>query len=388
MRAWFKDWKASLTMSAFTRKKPRQLSSSLLRRELGLVALLAYGVGSTIGGGIYSLIATGALMAGPGMVISFIVCAVACALTGLVYAEFVARVPESGSAYSFSYGVFGEFVAWTLGWAITLEYAIASAGTARSFGGYLEDIFLSFGVKIPLWLNALEVGPFVWSPLAASLVVVLTAMLLLGIKKSSVINVVITLVNISALTFFIVAGSTQVDPANWTRDGGFIPDQNGLFSAATVLFFAFLGFDQVSALAEEARNPRRNLPLGILGSLLIVSVLYIGVSLVATGMVSWRELGSSKAPLSFCFLKHNMGWAAHIVQFGALFAGIGGVYSGLLGQPRIFYRIAEDGLFFPLFAKVSPTSGIPFAGTLLVGGVTAAVAFLASLDAIAQVVSV
>ena len=364
---------------------------------LGVHDLIAYGVGSTVGAGVYTVIAVAGALSGPSVVVAFLVCCLACVCTGLVYAEFAVRVPQAGSAYTFGYTVFGELLAWTVGWALTLEYSISAAAVARSFGSYIEALVASFGGKAPAWVNGIDTGTmFTISPISAALVLVLTLVLLLGVKSSSTFNVVMTVCNLLLLTFFVCAGGYWVNTANWSlppalpgappryllnvtcptganfthpqvlpipSPGGFAPySAAGILKAAGILFFSYLGFDSVSTLAEESKNPGRDMPIGIIGSLLIAGGVYSAISMVLNGIVPWNEFITqcyadgrafqiNQAPLAYAFESNGWGWAAKIMAFGALLATALATFASLLGQPRIFFRMSRDGLFFRSLAS-------------------------------------
>ena len=321
-------------------------------------------------------------------------------------------------------------MAWSVGWALTLEYSIASAATARSFGSYVDAIVSSFGGQSPVWINQISTGTlFIISPISAILVLALSALLLLGVKNSSMFNVICTTINLFILLFFIVAGAIFVIPGLWTLPGtvgmppflsnssgvvcpngnppltfsvppagGFVPfGFAGIMQAAGILFFSFLGFDSVSTLAEEAARPTRDLPIAIIGSLLIAGVIYMSVSLILVGVVPWTFLQyscdnglswlPSGAPLAFAFQDIGLLWAAKIMAFGALLATTVSTFTGLVGQPRIFFRASREGLFFPLFAKLNPKTGVPTMGVIVVGVFCSVIALLVPIGQLADFIS-
>ncbi|KAH3768107.1 amino acid permease [Pelomyxa schiedti] len=359
-----------------------------LKRRLGLLDVILYGLGATVGAGIYSLVGIAAKSAGPGIAVSFILGGIAGLLTAFVYAEFAARVPVAGSAYTYSYATFGELTAWMIGWSLTLEYAISAAVVARSFGDYFVAMLEQFSVSVPAWVDALEVLNMSCSPLAALVILVCTAILTSGVKNSAIFNLVITFLNILVLVFVVIAGSTKVDPANWTvvNDSFFPYGANAVVSAAGQLFFSYIGFDAVTCIAEEVKRPIY-LPIGIMSTLGISCVIYVAVSIVVTGMAPFTELGDTTV-ISTAFQLVGMDWAAKIVSFGALFGTSAAVFVVLLGQSRIFFRIARDGLLTNMFGYLSPVTGAPVWGIICTGVVTAIVAFLSSLDTLSKTISI
>lgn len=365
-----------------------------LRRELKLMDIVAYGVGCTVGAGIYSLVGEGARVAGPGVLFSFMVGAFSCVLTGLAYSELAALIPLSGSAYTYALVTLGELPAWLVGWNLTLEYAISAAAIARSWGSYVGVIFKSAGAPLPVWMSALPLAEgWTLSPLAALLVVACTAMLTRGVSASSRFNLVVTAVNMLVLTFVVGYGAFFVDPANWTAvNDSFVPyGASSIMQGAGVVFFSFLGFDMVSSLAEEVQSPQTTMPLGIIASLAASAGVYVAVCLVVTGMAPFPEFTSAEhidAPLSFVFQFHGAAWAAVLVAVGSVAGLTSAAFTCIMGQPRIFYRMARDGLLWKFFADVSPTTGVPILGTWLTGLLTALVALFVPLDVLAQAISI
>ncbi|KAG6972927.1 hypothetical protein JG687_00001176 [Phytophthora cactorum] len=259
-----------------------ELGSNSLKQCLTLVDLVAYGVGCSVGAGVYSLVGVGAQIAGPSISLSFLVSGIACIFTSLTYSEFAARVPVTGSAYTFVYITFGELAAWLIGWNLTLGYGISAAGIARSWASYAHLFLQHLGLHLPRWLVQAEVLGVSCSILASFLIICCTVILLAGVHESAKFNAFVTLLNISVLLFVVAFGSTEVDATNWEH---FMPAGfHGVMTGAGVVFFAYLGFDMVACLAEEVHEPQRTLPKGIIGSLLISMTIYVGVSLVVTGM--------------------------------------------------------------------------------------------------------
>jgi len=384
-----KKFKDVYNLKAITRTKKIEPHEPKLHRVLKIHDLLGYGVGCTVGAGIYSLIASGAELAGSAVLISYLIGAIACVFTALVYSEFATRVPEAGSAYTFSYTSFGELIGWIIGWALVMEYAISAAAISRSFGSYFVSVFSSFGLDVPSWINDIYLGGTILSPISAALCLLCTLIMIFGVKHSSTFNIVVTVINIVILLFFCIAGAILVKPSNWSTGGSFAPfGVAGIFAGAGKLFFSYLGFDMVSSLAEEVKKPQRDMPIGIIGSLSIASVIYVGVSLVATGMIPFTLLNANAAPLADAFNHYGWSWAATIVTFGSLVGTTAATFTCLLGQPRIFYRMSQDGLFFPIFGKVNEKTGVPIWGTIIVGVLTAIIAFFTTLDFLADAISV
>jgi APA family basic amino acid/polyamine antiporter len=365
-----------------------------LRRELSLVDIVAYGVGCTVGAGIYSLVGEGAKTAGPAVLLSFLLGAVSCVLTGFAYSELAALIPLSGSAYTYTMVTMGELPAWLVGWNLTLEYAISAAAIARSWASYVAVIFKSAGAPLPAFVAALPLAPgWTLSPLAAGLVLACTAVLTCGVSASSRFNLVITVVNMLVLAFVVGYGSTFVDPANWTVvNDSFIPyGLSSVSSGAGVVFFSFLGFDMVSSLAEEVKSPQTTMPLGIIASLGASATVYVAVCLVVTGMAPFPEFTTPEhidSPLSFVFEYHGAAWAAVLVAIGSVAGLTSAAFTCIMGQPRIFFRMARDGLLWQLFADVSESTGVPITGTWITGVLTALVALFMPLDVLAQAISI
>ncbi|DAZ97981.1 TPA: hypothetical protein N0F65_005139 [Lagenidium giganteum] len=374
-------------LAAFARVKPIErchTEKETLKKCLGLVDLIAYGVGCSVGAGVYSLVGVGAQIAGPAISLSFLVSGVACIFTSLTYSEFAARVPVTGSAYTFVYITFGELAAWLIGWNLTLGYGISAAGIARSWASYLELFLGHFGLVIPHWLVAMDIGGMSCSILAACLILGCTFILLAGVHESAKFNAFVTLLNITVLGFVIIYGTTEADVTNWTP---FMPSgMHGVMTGAGVVFFSYLGFDMVACLAEEVTDPQRTLPKGIIGSLLISMTIYVGVSLVITGMAPVSVLGS-EVPLVNAFSYHNLAWAGRVVSFGSMFGLTTAAFTCLMGQPRIFYQMARDGLLPKRFANLNKKTHVPVMSTIFTGLLVGAISFVFDLDFLANVIS-
>ncbi|ETK87818.1 hypothetical protein F441_07946 [Phytophthora nicotianae CJ01A1] len=374
-------------LEAASRVKPLsrcEIGTSSLKQCLTLLDLVAYGVGCSVGAGAYSLVGVGAQIAGPSISLSFLVSGIACIFTSLTYSEFAARVPVTGSAYTFVYISFGELAAWLIGWNLTLGYGISAAGIARSWSSYAHLFLQHLGLHLPRWLVQAEFFGMSCSILAAFLIIICTFILLAGVHESAKFNAFVTLLNISVLLFVVAFGSTEVETAYWEP---FMPTGvHGVMTGAGVVFFAYLGFDMVACLAEEVHEPQRTLPKGIIGSLLISMTIYVGVSLVVTGMAPVDILGN-EVPLVNAFTFHDAPWAGRIVSFGSIFGLTTAAFTCLMGQPRIFYQMAKDGLLPSVFANLHHRTHVPVASTIFTGALVAAIAFVFDLSFLANVIS-
>jgi APA family basic amino acid/polyamine antiporter len=391
-----------------------------LKRALGPVQLTLFGIGAIIGAGIFATIGTAAAGdanrpgAGPALMISFVITAIVCSFTALCYAEFASMVPISGSAYTYSYATLGEVIAWIIGWDLIIEYAVGNIAVAISWANYFKTLVAGLhipgiaptGIIIPDWISmdyrtAAKVPgvyesaphifgkPIIFNVLAVAIVALITIVLVWGIRESARFNAVMVGIKILVLTFFIVVGFTYVQPANWTpfNPNGFA----GISAGAAIVFFAYIGFDAVSTVAEETRNPRRNLPIGIIASLIICTLFYAVVAAVFTGLISYPDLKAKLAteqaePLTMA-LQHvgqqfhtDLGWAIGIVAFGSVIAHTAVLLVFQLGQPRIFFSMARDGLLPKIFYKVHPRFRTPHISTILTGIFVASFAAVASID--------
>ncbi|CEG49422.1 amino acid permease [Plasmopara halstedii] len=374
-------WRAASRVKPLSRCK---IEASELNKCLTLVDLVAYGVGCSVGAGVYSLVGVGAQIAGPSISLSFLVSGIACIFTSLTYSEFAARVPVTGSAYTFVYITFGELAAWLIGWNLTLGYGISAAGISRSWASYVHRFLQQWGLDFPHWLFQIKILSVNCSILAALLIICCTFILLAGVHESAKFNAFVTLLNVSVLIFVMAFGSTEMDAAYWQpfMPAGF----HGVLTGAGVVFFAYLGFDMVACLAEEVHEPQRTLPKGIIGSLVISMTIYVGVSLIVTGMAPIDILGKD-VPLINAFSFHNAPWAGQIVSFGSIFGLTTAAFTCLMGQPRIFYQMAKDGLMPSLFAKLHDRSQVPVASTIFTGALVASIAFIFDLSFLANVIS-
>ena len=411
----------------FARKSIEQMhaenQSGELKKSLGAVNLVLLGIGCIIGTGIFVLTGRAAAeFAGPGIMISFVITGVLCALVAICYSELAAAIPVSGSAYSYSYASLGEFVAWIMGVLLLLEYGVAASTVAVGWSGYTTSLLHDLGINLPAALTAAP-GVEVTDPVTGAVVIgvmnvpafvgicAVTALLTLGISESANVNNIVVAIKVTVVVAFIVIGFFYVNPANWSP---LIPDQvpapppgsdmsvfgqiwtalgnvvtgqsrdsaygvGGLIAAASTIFFAYIGFEAVSTAGAEAKNPARDMPIGILGSLIICTILYILTCAVLVGIVPYTEL-NDPAPIAKAVNAIGLPWFAFLVKVGA-FAGLSSVMLVLLyGQTRIFYTMARDGLLPSVFAKVNQKTQTPILNTIVVGVIAAGFAGFTSLD--------
>jgi len=384
-------------MGLFTRKSFDALQAEadrgLLRRSLGPWNLTALGIGCIIGTGIFVLTGTAASQnAGPALVISMIISAAGCAFSGLCYAEFAAMVPVAGSAYTYAYATVGELFAWIIGWDLILEYALSVSTVAVGWSGYFVSLARDVGVTIPASL-ASPPGAGTFNLPAAAIVLVVSALLVIGIKESADTNTVLVAIKATVLVVFVAAGAAYVNRDNLTP---FIPPNAGSFGqfgwsgvlrGAGVMFFAYIGFDAVSTAAQEAKNPSRDMPIGILASLAICTVIYIAVAIVLLGIVPYQRLNVAD-PLAVGIDATGLTWLSPIIKIAALFGLFSTMLVNLLAQTRIFYSMSRDGLLPPIFAAVHPRFRTPHVSTLLTGTIIALVAGLTRIDVLGQLVSI
>ena len=406
----------------FATKPLRQLldeaeqGAGRLRRVLGPVQLTSLGIGAVIGAGIF--VSTGVIArqtTGPALMLSYVVAGLACLFAGLCYCEFAGMVPVAGSAYTYAYATLGELFAWVIGWDLTLEYAVSAATVANGWSGYFQNVLGIFGIALPATVNRpmvmaaatgglVPTGSMINLP-ALAIVLVVTAILVVGIRESARFNAVLVAVKVSAVLFVVVVGAFYVKAANWHPFAPFgfaglnlfghtiggrtdaAGQPVGMLAGAALAFFAYIGFDSVATQTEEARRPQRDVPIAILGSLLICTVLYIAVVAVITGMVPYTELDLT-APVADAFRRVGLRWAQFIIAL----AGIAGITSVLLvtmlGQARILLAIARDGLLPPgFFAAVHPRFQTPWKSTLATGAFVAVLAAFLPIDVLLLLVN-
>jgi APA family basic amino acid/polyamine antiporter len=395
-------------MSLATRKSIADLQEEAarptLRRALGPLNLTALGIGSVIGTGIFVLTGTAASQnAGPALVLSMIIAAVACTFAGLCYGELASMIPVAGSAYTYAYASAGEFMAWIIGWDLTLEYALSGATVAVGWSGYLVSLLRDLGIVIPPALTvaqgATAVAPDgsvvagVFNLPATVIVLLVTFLLVIGIKQSANTNTALVVLKTAVLILFVGLGIAYVKRANLVP---FIPPNtgefghfgvSGVFRGAAIMFFAYIGFDAVSTAAQEASNPQRDMPIGILASLFICTVIYIAVATVLIGIVPYHRLNVPD-PIAVGIDATGLTWFSPVVKISALFGLFSTMLVQLLGQARIFYSMSRDGLLPPLFSQVHPRFRTPHLSTLLTGSVTAVVAGLLPIGTLSQLVSI
>ncbi|HKJ31091.1 MAG TPA: amino acid permease [Balneolales bacterium] len=385
-------------------KDSKEGSKNKLIRALGSFDVVMLGIGAIIGAGIFATIGTAAAGdaarpgAGPALMLSFVLTAIACGFAALCYAEFAAMVPISGSAYTYSYASLGEIVAWIIGWDLIIEYAVGNVAVAISWANYFKTFISGFGLHIPDWIstdyqtatkipgliqNAPHIFgiPIVFNLLAFSIVAFITIILVVGVKESARFNAGMVILKLIVLAIFVIIGFNYVKPANWSP---FAPNGwAGIQSGAAIVFFAYIGFDAVSTMAEEVKNPKRDMPIGIIGSLIICTIIYIVVAAVFTGIIPYnalvKTLATSQAePLTLALQYANIqqwgNFIVGVVAFGAVIAHTAVLLVFQMGQPRIFFSMSRDGLLPSVFAKVHPKYHTPHVTTILTGivvGVTA-----------------
>lgn len=364
-----------------------------LRRSLSALDLTLLGIGAIIGTGIFVLTGTAAAnQSGPAIVISYLAAGIACAFAGLCYAEFAAMIPISGSAYTYAYATLGEVFAWMIGWDLILEYAVGSMTVAIGWSGYFQRILAGFGIYLPVWMTAAPTaapGAVINLP-AIIICLIITAILVIGIRESARFNAAMVAIKLVAILFFIAVGCFYIQPTNWSP---FAPyGWPGIMAAGAVVFFAYIGFDAVSTTAEEAKNPKRDLPIGIIASLIICTILYLTVSAVLTGIVDVVSLKGNaqflNAPVAYALAIIKQDWAAGLVSAGAV-AGITSVLLVMLmSQPRIFFSMSRDQLLPAGVSKVHPRFGTPYITTIITGLVVAFFAGMLRIDVVGEMTSI
>jgi len=403
------------------RRKPisafeADIKNNQLKRVLGKWSLTAIGIGAIIGGGIFVLTGTAAhYHAGPALALSFVVAGIGCIFAALCYAEFASMLPVEGSAYAYAYGTIGELFAWAIGWGLILEYAMGAMTVAVSWSGYFNKLLHLFGLEIPFWLrndpvsagqyareNGLAAPDFAVNLPAFLIVWVVTYILVKGIKEAASANNIIVILKLAAIIFIILVGVFYVHTENWIP---FIPavelvehadgsmkeayGWGGVLSGASAIFFAYIGFDAVSTQAGEAINPKKDMPFAIIMSLVICTVLYILVSLVLTGMISYKEITGDalKAPVAFAFDKAGQPWAVFIITSAATAGLISVMLVMMLGQTRVFLGMSKDGLIPEFFKAIHPKFKTPWKSTILVGALVSVVAALTPIGLLGDMTS-
>jgi APA family basic amino acid/polyamine antiporter len=359
-----------------------QVGEHSLKRTLGSVQLVALGIGAIIGAGLFSLTGIAAAEnAGPAVVLAFILAAVGCAFAGMCYSEFSTMIPIAGSAYTYAYATMGEFLAWIIGWDLVLEYAVGASTVAVSWSGYVVSFLKDFGIALPPQLTA---SP--WEPLklpgtdikiegiinlpAMFIIIAISLLLMIGIQESARANAIIVVIKVTVVIVFIVLGWSYINPKHYEP---FIPPNTGVFGefgwsgivrAAGVVFFAFIGFDAVSTAAQEAKNPQRDMPIGIIGSLAVCTVLYVLFSHVLTGIVYFPDLRVA-APVALAIDKTDYSWLRPAIKFAIIMGYTSVILVMLLGQSRVFYSMSRDGLLPALFSEIHPKFRTPYRSNLM-----------------------
>jgi APA family basic amino acid/polyamine antiporter len=384
----------------------REAASHHLKRSLGPVNLVLFGIGCIIGAGIYVMTGNAAAnFAGPAVLLSFIVAGLACAFAGLCYAELASTMPVAGSAYTYSYTTLGELFAWIMGWLLVLEYGVAAATVAAGWSGNVISLLGNYGVHLPNWMTTAYIqatpdaaGALVFSTghglnlIGSFGILLMTGLLVLGVSESASVNNIIVVIKVGVLLAFIGYGVGFINVKNYHP---FIPPNtghfgvygiSGIFRAASVIFFAYVGFEAVSTAAAESRNPQRDMPIGILGSLLVCTVIYMLVAAVLCGVVPFKELGVP-APIALAVDRMGIPWFAILIKVGAI-AGLTSVMLILTyGQTRVFYSMARDGLLPRPFASIHPKFRTPWIGTIILGVIIAIAAAILPIQILGDLVS-
>ena len=359
-----------------------------LRKTLTAWDLTAIGIGCIIGVGIFVLPGVQAARnAGPAIILSFAIAAAACACTALCYAELAAMIPVAGSAYTYGYATLGEVFAWIIGWDLLLEYMVAAVMVSTGWSAYFVNLLRSVGLDFPQAISASpwDPAPGLFNLPAVAVVLVITWLLVRGIKESSSVNMGIVLLKLAIILFFILVTVGHVEPAKWHP---FMPfGFKGVMTAAAIVFLAYVGFDAVSTTAEEARNPQRDLPIGIIASLVVATILYMAVAAIMTGIVPYQQLGVAD-PIALVLNTLHMPWASALISVGAM-AGITSVLLVLMmGQPRILFAMSRDGLLPPALSTVHPRFKTPHRTTWLTGGIVAVAAAFTPITVSSELCSI
>jgi APA family basic amino acid/polyamine antiporter len=373
-----------------------------LKRALGWASLMAMGIGGIIGAGIFVLTGQAAAdYAGPAVTISFLLSGLACAFVALCYAELAALIPAAGSTYTYTYVTLGEIFAWIIGWNLVLEYAAGAATVAVGWAGYFNRVMQGFGIHLPEAFTSAYFSSAhgtaaahgIFNVPAAAIILLLSALLMRGTSESSLFNNIIVAIKVTVVLLVIFFGAAHIDGANWTP---LIPENTGHFGhfgwsgvvrGASVVFFAYIGFDAVSTAAQEAHTPQRDVPIGILGSLVICTILYVAVAAVATGVVSYKELGVPD-PIAVAMDKTGVAWLSWVVKFGALAGLTTAILVLLFGQTRVFYAMAQDGLLPKVFQTLHPVWRTPAVSQALIGVFVALAAGLFPINILDEMVSI
>ncbi|GKX66643.1 amino acid permease [Inconstantimicrobium mannanitabidum] len=376
-------------MNLFKKKSVEKILESAqktdLKKNLKAKDIAAFGIGAVVGVGIFVATGTGAHLAGPAVIVSFIIAGIIACLCGLCYCELSTMFPVAGSTYSYSYIVFGEIVAMIIGWCLTAEYLVACSAVASGWSGTFVGILKSLGIELPkAFIASPSNGGIVDLP-AILVIALITILLSYGMKESAKINNIIVGVKIAIILVFIILGVTHIDPANYQP---FAPyGFKGIFAATATIFFSFIGFDAISTAAEEAENPKRDIPVGLISCLVVVTLLYVSVAVVLTGMVPFKEIVSENA-VPGALARVGIKWGAALVGTGAILGMISTIMVVLYGQVRVFMVMSRDGLLPKVFSKVHPTHKTPYVSTIVTGSIAAVIAGFLPLDLIVQFLSI
>lgn len=361
-----------------------------LRKELSAFDLTMLGIGAIIGTGIFVLTGTGATVAGPGLVLSFVISAFACGFAALCYAEFASMLPVSGSTYTYAYATLGEMIAWIIGWDLLLEYLLASSAVSVGWSGYFQSLLSGFGLTLPEYLTAaagsLPGKQTLFNLPAFCVAMVITALLAFGIKESKRVNNVVVLIKVGVVLLFIGIGVWHVKPVNWqpALPFGF----SGVFHGAAIVFFSFIGFDAVTCAAEEVKNPAKDIPRGVIWSLGVCSLLYVVVAAIMTGIVPYMQFAGVDHPVSLALQVAKLDWFAGFVDLGAILGMMTVILVMTYGQTRILFAMSRDGLLPKIFSEVNPKYGTPYKATWLIGTIIALLAGFVPLHTLAELVNI
>ncbi|QJE03540.1 amino acid permease [Massilia forsythiae] len=361
-----------------------------LKKVLGPFDLILMGIGAIVGTGIFVLTGTGALTAGPALTVSFIVAAIACGFAAMCYAEFASTVPVAGSIYTYSYAVLGELVAWMIGWDLLLEYGLATSTVAVGWSGYFQSLLHGYGLEIPAALSAApgarEGVHTVMNLPALCIMLLLTWMLSLGVRESARVNNIMVAIKMTVVVLFILFGFGHVNTDNWHPYAPF--GASGIMSAAALVFFAFIGFDAVTSAAEEVKRPARDLPIGIIGSLAICTLLYVIVAAIMTGIVPFAQFKGIDHPVSLALQHAGENWLAKWTDLGAILGMTTVMLVMAYGQTRIIFAMSRDGLLPAKLSTVHPKYGTPYLATWMVGIVFGVIAAFVPLNVLAELVNI
>ena len=358
-----------------------------LSRSLSRLDLMVIGVAQIIGAGIFVISGVGIKIAGPGIILSFLVAGLACTLAALCYAELASMMPQAGSAYTYAYAIFGEIFAWIIGWDLLLEYGMGAATVAAGWSFYFQDLLKAYGLSLPVWASGppfTQPGRVINLP-AAAIVLCFSVLLIFRTRLNALVARGIVFVKLAVILFILAVGVGFVKPAQWLPLVPYGP--GSVIQAAALVFFAYLGFDVISVTAEESRHPERDVPFGIIGSLVLCSLIYLAVALVLVGMVPFQQINPD-APFSVAFRQVGLPWAANLVALGALVGITSVFYMLLLAQPRILFAMARDGLLPSWVATVHPRYQTPHRLTLICGGAVALVSSLTPIEKLAYLCNI